>query len=170
MTTNARHCNGIVDKIYQTWLCSWSFVMSDHPPSPPIPSLSVDSDLLLPPTITPVLPFIVNTKLYTHPTPKCIHFDQYSHIKQDIWEPQLHLWDTWQRFCQLLSCTKDQWLFLGVMPLLQYLKILLISPNTPVSKIEGSFCELFECQERDTPSICRVFCFYTYCALPAFIR
>jgi hypothetical protein len=49
----------VVDKIDRTWLCSCNFVimMSDHPSptgSPPIPSSSVDSYLLSPPTSGPV--------------------------------------------------------------------------------------------------------------------
>ena len=62
--------------------------------SPPIPPSSVDPTLLSPtggavPTFRLLL--AVDRKPSSHPTPTRVHPVQYSHIQQDIWEPQLCL-------------------------------------------------------------------------------
>jgi len=130
---------------------------------------SVDPSLLFPPTSfpssTPVPPSIFYSQsTQNHPdTPQSVHPNQYSHIEQDIWQSQLRLWDTWQRFCQLQSRTGDQWLSLGTMPCQQFLnRFLLTSQDKPV----------FECKEVEmyTWLVSSGLCFCANYALPTFDR
>lgn len=53
----------VADKIDRPWLCSWNVVMSDHPSSPPIPSSSIDPNLLSPPTSIPIPPSVFYSQL-----------------------------------------------------------------------------------------------------------
>ena len=172
----------VVYKINQTWLCICNLGMSDHP-SPtglqPIPSSSVDSNLLLPPTSGPIPPSV----FYSQSTPNRpvtpppnASIPTSTPISNKTSGNHSFASETHDRDSannRLAQETSGS--FLGAMPPEQFLKEFLpTSQDTPeCPNSEGAFASVSSAnKEVDmyTPFVRRVLRFCTYCAFQTFDR
>jgi hypothetical protein len=167
----------VVDKIDQTWLCSCNFVMSDHPSSPPIPS--IDSNLLLPPTSSPIPPSVfylqsTPNRLVTPPPNASIPTSTPISNKTSGnhgFASETHDRDS----ANYRLAQETSGLFLGAMPpeefLMEFLPTSQDTPERPNSK--EAFANVSSAKKEVdmyTPFVRRVLCFCTYCALLTFNR
>jgi hypothetical protein len=151
--------------------------MSDHPSPPPIPS--VDSNLLSPPTSSPILPSV----FYLQLTPNCpvtppsnMSILTSTPISNKTSGNHSFASETHDRDSANYCLTREtSGSFLSAMPPEEFLKEFLpTSQDTaecPNSK--GAFVSILSTmKELDmyTPFIRRALCFFTYCALLTFNR
>jgi len=171
-----------VDKVDRTWLCSCNFVMSDHPSpigSPRIPSSSVDSNLLSPPTSSAVPPqafYSQSTPNRPLTPPPNASIPTSTPISNKTSGNHSFASETHDRDSannRLAQETSGS--FLGAMPPEQFLKEFLPTgqdtPECPNSK--GAFASVSNSKKEVdmyTPFVRRVLRFCTYCAIQTFDR
>ena len=175
----------VVDKIDRTWLCSCNLChvrfVSDHSSptgSPPIPSSSVDSNLLSPPTSGPVPPSV----FYSQSTPNRpvtpppnASIPTSTPISNKTSGNHSYASETHDRDSSNYRLAQEtSGSFLGAMPPQQFLKRYLPrGPDTPeCPNSNGAFASVSSAtKEVDmyAPFVSSVLCFCTHCALPYLI-
>jgi hypothetical protein len=153
-----------------------------NPPStesPPIPSSSVDPNLLSPPTSTPIPPSV----FYSQSTPNCpvtppqnASIPTSTPISNKTSGNHSYASETHDRDSANYRLAQEtSGYFLGAMPPRKFLKKFLTTdegtPGCPDSK--GAFASVSDAKKEVdmyTPFVSRVLHFCTHCALPTFIR
>ena len=157
--------------------------MSDHPSSssglPPIPSSSVDPNLLSPTTSTPVPPSV----FYSQPTPnrpvtppQNASIPTSTPISNKTSGNHSYASETHDRDSANYRLAQEtSGYFLGAMPPNKFLDMFLpIGKGTPLCpNPEGAFTSVSSAKKEVdmyTPFVSGVLCFCTHCALPTFDR
>ena len=156
--------------------------MSDHPSSPgspPIPSSSLDPNLLSPPTSTPIPPSVFYSQSTPNrpltPPPNAF-IPTSTPISNKTSGNHSYASETHDRDSANYRLAQEtSGYFLGAMPPRKFLKKFLATdegtPGCPDS--EGAFERVLSAKKEVdmyAPFVSRVLCFRTYCTLPTFNR